>query len=322
MVHPQAWPEDLDVAGKRVVVVGSGATAVTLVPALAKLGAQPVMLQRSPTYIVALPSTDKLADRLRPHLPARLLYTLARWRNILLTIFLFRVARGRPEQTKAKIMGAIQKYLGPDYDVATHFSPRYKPWDQRVCLVPDGDLFRAIKGGKAEIVTDEIERFTGDGVALKSGRTLPADIIVTATGLRLKLLGGMQVAVDGMPVDFGKTLSYRGLMYGGVPNLATSLGYTNASWTLKSELTCVYVCRVLNYMKRHGYAACTPRPDPEAGALPLLDFTSGYVQRSIEMLPKQGTKRPWRIYQNYILDLISYRLSPLVDGTLEFSRKG
>ncbi len=321
VVHPQAWPEHIDVAGKRVVVIGSGATAVTLVPALAKLGAQATMLQRSPTYVVSLPSTDRLAERLRPHLPPGLHYKLVRWRNILLGIFLFKMARSRPAQTKAKIQGAIQKYLGPDYDVATHFSPSYNPWDQRLCLVPDGDLFRALKAGKAEIVTDRIDHFTETGLALTSGRTLDADIVVTATGLQLKLLGGMKIAVDGTPVDFGKTMSYRGLMYSGVPNLATSFGYTNASWTLKSELTCVYVCRILNYMTRHRYASVTPNPDAAIASQPLLDFSSGYVQRSLDQLPRQGAKRPWRIYQNYLLDLISYRLSPLKDGTLKFSRQ-
>ena len=322
VVHPQAWPEHIDVDGKQVVVIGSGATAVTLVPALAKLGAHAIMLQRSPTYVVSLPSQDRLAERLRPHLPPWLHYKLVRWRNILLGIVLFKMARSRPEQTRAKIKGAIQKYLGPDYDVATHFSPTYNPWDQRLCLVPDGDLFRALKAGTAEIVTDKIDRFTETGVALASGRTLEADIVVTATGLQLKLLGGMKIAVDGKPVDFGKTLSYRGLMYSGVPNFATSFGYTNASWTLKSELTCVYVCRILNYMTRKHYAVVTPQPDPAIASQPLLDFSSGYVQRSLDQLPRQGSKRPWRIYQNYLLDLISYRLSPLRDGTLKFGRQG
>ena len=321
VLHPQAWPEHIDVGGKRVVVIGSGATAMTLVPALTRLGAQVTMLQRSPTYVVALPSHDPIADRLRPHLPPRLLSKLVRWKNILLSIFLFRMARRKPDETKAKIMGAIQKYLGPDYDVQTHFNPTYKPWDQRLCLVPDGDLFRAIKAKQAEIVTDHIERFTEHGLLLRSGRTLDADVIVTATGLRMKLLGGMQVTVDGKPIDFGQTLSYRGLMYSGVPNLATSFGYTNASWTLKSELTCIYVCRLLRTMDRRGFTSCTPLPDPAIGSLPLLEFSSGYVQRGAGLFPSQGDRRPWRIYQNYLLDLISYRLSPLYDGSLKFARK-
>ncbi len=321
VLHPQAWPDRLEVDGKRVVVIGSGATAMTLVPALTKLGARVTMLQRSPTYVVALPSTDPIADRLRPYMPPRALARLIRWKNILLSIVLFRMARRKPDETKAKIMGAIQKYLGPDYDVQTHFNPTYKPWDQRLCLVPDGDLFRAIRAGQAEIVTDAIEEFTERGVLLRSGRTLDADVVVTATGLRMQLFGGMQVAVDGQAVDFGQTLSYRGVMFSGVPNLVTAFGYTNASWTLKSELTCLYVCRLLRTMDRRGFSSCTPRPDPAIGAEPLLEFSSGYVQRGLGLFPSQGNKRPWRIYQNYLLDLINYRFAPLYDGSLKFSRK-
>ena len=322
VVHPQEWPPDLDHAGKRVVVIGSGATAVTLVPALAKTAAHVTMLQRSPSYIVSLPSEDPVANRLRAKLSPKLAYSMIRWRNILLGLFFYVRMRRKPEEAKARIIGMARRQLGTDYDVATHFTPRYNPWDQRLCLVPDGDLFRALRSGRAEIATDAIERFTPSGILLCSGRTLEADIIVTATGLRLQLLGGMQVSVDGVQIDFAKTMAYRGLMYSNVPNLATSFGYTNASWTLKCDLTCKYVCRLLNYMDTHGYASCVPRRG--GGSIteqPLLDFTSGYVQRDIGMFPRQGSKRPWRVHQNYVLDRMSFRLAKFNDGIMEFTRR-
>ncbi|SIQ38491.1 MULTISPECIES: flavin-containing monooxygenase [Acidiphilium] len=321
IVHPQSWPADLDYVGKRIVVIGSGATAVTLVPELAKTAAHVTMLQRSPTYIVSRPSEDAFANRMRRRLPAQLAYGVTRWRNVLLGMFFYNLARRKPERVKAGIIGLARQALGPDYDVATHFTPRYKPWDQRLCLVPDGDLFTALKSGAASIVTDQIERFTSTGIALRSGATLAADIIVAATGLKLKLLGGLDVMVDGKTVDFAKTLSYKGMMISNVPNFAVSFGYTNASWTLKSDLTAAYVCRLLNHMKRHNYTKCTPlRNDPSVTEEPFLDFTSGYVQRAIALFPRQGSKKPWRLYQNYVRDLLMMRWGKLADGTMAFTR--
>jgi monooxygenase len=321
LVHPQAWPEDLDYAGKRVVVIGSGATAVTLVPAMAKTAAHVTMLQRTPTYVVSLPAEDALANRLRERLPGKVAYGLVRWRNVLLTMLFYNLARKRPKPTARRIIKLAQAALGPDYDVASHFTPPYDPWDQRLCLVPDADLFRALKGGKAEVVTDHIESFTPTGLRLKSGRTLEADIVVSATGLRLQLLGGMEMAVDGTPVKLAERLAYKGAMYSDVPNLASAFGYTNASWTLKCDLTCDYVCRLLNHMRAHDYAWAVPRQrDPAMGAEPILSFTSGYVQRAIHDFPKQGERAPWRLRQNYVLDMADLRFKPLDDGALEFHR--
>ncbi len=321
VVHPQQWPEGLDYAGKRVVVIGSGATAVTLVPAMAERAAHVTMLQRSPTYVVAQPSEDVAARWLRRLLPARLAARAARWRSVLVNMGFYQIARRWPAATRRAIMGMAQRALGPGYNVGTHFAPRYNPWDQRLCLAPDGDLFAAIRSGRASVVTDEIERFTERGIRLRSGAELEADIVVTATGLVLKLMGGMALVVDGAPVELARTLSYRGMMYSDLPNLASAFGYTNASWTLKCELTAAYVCRLLNYMERRGYVSCVPRRrDPTLAERPVLSFTSGYVQRALPTLPRQGSRPPWRLYQNYLLDLISLRLSPLDDGTLEFTR--
>ena len=323
IVHPQKWPEDLDYTGKRVVVIGSGATAVTLVPAMAEQAAHVTMLQRSPTYIVAGPSEDAIANWLHRHVPAGLAYRLARWKAILFDIYFYNLARRRPAFTKQGILQLVRQELGPDYDVDTHFSPRYNPWDQRLCLVPDSDLFAAIRSGKVSMVTDHIATFTETGIQLRSGQELAADIIVTATGLSLKLMSGVQLVVDGVPVDLARTLSYKGMMYSDIPNLASVLGYVNASWTLRSEITTNYVCRLLNYMDRHGYAQCTPRrPDGSIGDKPVLDLTSGYIQRALDTLPRQGSSRPWRIYQNYARDLLSMRLSRVNDGTMEFRRRG
>jgi len=319
-VHPQQWPEDLDYAGKRVVVIGSGATAVTLVPAMTDKAAHVTMLQRSPTYVVTRPSEDAIANWLHRRLPGRLGHALSRWKNILLQMYFYGVARLKPDATKKSILKFAQLQLGPDYDVAKHFNPRYNPWDQRLCLVPDGDLFAAIRAGKASVVTDEIETFTEGGIRLRSGTELEADIVVTATGLKMRLMGGMQVFVDGVPVDFAKTMTYKGMMSSDVPNLASALGYTNASWTLKCDLTSEYVCRLLNFMDHHGYASCTPRRrDPSITEEPALSFTSGYVQRALPHLPRQGSKKPWRLNQNYALDLMAMRFCKLDDGTLEFT---
>ena len=322
IVHPQFWPEDLDYAGKRVVVIGSGATAVTLVPEMAKAAAHVTMLQRSPTYMASRPAEDALANSLRRRLPAKLAYDLIRARNVLFGMWFFRLARRKPEQVKSRLLDLVRQQLPAGYDVETHFTPKYNPWDQRLCLVPDNDMFEAIKAGTASVITDHIERFTPEGLRLKSGRTLEADVIVTATGLKLELLGGMQVEVDGAPVDFAKTFSYKGMMYSGVPNMASSFGYTNASWTLKCDLTCEYVCRLINHMDRKGYAACTPVLDGEVEAEPWLDFSSGYVQRSVHLFPRQAKQPPWRQHQNYALDLMALRFGKVEDGAMRFTRRG
>jgi cation diffusion facilitator CzcD-associated flavoprotein CzcO len=320
ILHPQHWPETLDYAGKRVVVIGSGATAVTLVPEMARTAGHVTMLQRSPTYVVSRPAEDRFANWLREHLPARLAYQIVRWRNVLFGMYFFNLARKKPAAVKARIIQMVRDQLGPDYDVETHFTPRYNPWDQRLCLVPDADLFQAIKAGSASIVTDQIETFTETGVRLKSGRELAADIIVTATGLNLKVMNGVELTVDGRRVDPANVLSYKGMMYEGVPNLASAFGYTNASWTLKCDLTCEYVTRLLNHMKATGTRQVTPvNADPTITPEPWLDFTSGYVQRAIGKFPKQGSKAPWKLHQNYALDLMNLRYAKIEDGVLQFS---
>ncbi len=321
IVHPQKWPQDLDYTGKRVVVIGSGATAVTLVPAMTDKAAHVVMLQRSPTYVLALPAKDMLAERLRGKVPARLAYMIVRWKNVLVAMYLYQQSRKNPEKIKKWILELAKKALGSDYDVARHFTPRYNPWDQRLCFVPDEDLFRAIKSGKASVVTDEIATFIEKGLKLKSGEELPADIIVTATGLKVQLMGGMEVWVDGKQIQFPQTLAYKGMMYSDVPNLISTFGYTNASWTLKADLTAEYTCRLLKHMQAGHYDVCTPRKkDADIHEEPAIDFSSGYIQRAMDVLPKQGSKRPWRLHQNYALDLLEFRYSNVDDGIMEFSR--
>jgi cation diffusion facilitator CzcD-associated flavoprotein CzcO len=320
IVHPQKWPEGLVYAGKRVVVIGSGATAVTLVPEMAKTASHVTMLQRSPTYVVARPAEDALANRLRRTLSARLAYHIIRWRNVLLSMYFFQLCRRKPDRAKQLILGGVKMALGPEYDVGKHFTPRYNPWDQRLCLVPDGDLFKAIRDKRAAVVTNEIDTFTKGGIKLKDGSELEADIIVTATGLNLQVLGGLEVSVDGRAVDFARTLTYKGMMYSDIPNMAAAFGYTNASWTLKCDLTCEYACRLINNMDRNGYKQCMPHNvDPDVTELPSLDFSSGYVQRSIAKLPKQGSKRPWRLYQNYALDIVTLRYGKIDDGVMQYS---
>jgi cation diffusion facilitator CzcD-associated flavoprotein CzcO len=320
IVHPQKWTADIDYAGKRVVVIGSGATAVTLVPEMAKTAAQVTMLQRSPTYVVARPAEDGMANWLRRHFPAMFAYGITRWKRVLLQQYFFNLCRRRPAYAKKLILGGVRAYLGPDYDVDRHFTPRYNPWEQRMCLVPDADLFTAIRSGKASVVTDQIETFTEKGLQLKSGAELDADLIVTATGLDLEILSGVQIKVDGKVVDPAKTYNYKGLMYSGVPNLASSFGYTNASWTLKCDLSCEYVCRLLNHMKKHGYAQCTPRlNDATVTAEPWVDFSSGYIQRTMHLFPKQGSKAPWKLRQNYARDIMTLRFGRIDDGVMEFT---
>jgi monooxygenase len=323
LVHPQHWPQDLDYAGKRVVIVGSGATAVTLVPEMAKTAGQVIMLQRSPSYVISLPSADKLANGLRRLLPSKLAYALVRWRNVIWQQWVFRFARARPERMKKKLLDMVRENLGPDYDVDTHFTPSYNPWEQRLCLVPDADLFAAIRSGNTSVVTDHIDTFTESGILLKSGKSLDADIIVTATGLNLLFAGGLDITVDGRKVDFSKTFGYKGAMLSGVPNFANSFGYTNASWTLKSDLIGEYVCRLLNHMKATGTAIATPvLDDPEVLPEPWIDFSSGYFQRGLPTFPKQGSKLPWKLHQNYARDIHLFRHAPIDDGTMVFSKAG
>jgi len=318
-VHPQHWPEGLDYRGKRVVVIGSGATAMTLVPNLAREAQEVVMLQRSPTYVVSRPAQDRLANRLRRYLPAMLAYQLIRWRNVLLQMFYFNLARLRPEKFKERLLDMLRKELG-DAEVEKHFTPNYRPWQQRLCLVPDSDLFQVLRSGKARMVTGQIDSFTPEGIRLQSGEQLAADIIVSATGLKLLLLGGMHLRVDGREVDLADTFGYKGMMFSGVPNLAVAFGYTNASWTLKADLSSEYLCRLLNHMQASHKPIVTPQlDDPHMQPLPWLDFTSGYVMRARDRLPRQGTRLPWRLYQNYIKDLLLFRFSKLDDGVLRFS---
>jgi monooxygenase len=322
IIHPQNWGDNVAYANRRVVVIGSGATAVTLVPELAKAAAHVTLLQRSPSYVVAWPDEDVIANALRRVLPAKAACAMARWKNVAGTMYFFGLCRRNPQRAKAMILDGVRAALGPDYDVATHFSPRYNPWDQRLCLAPNGDLFQSIKAGCTTVVTDEIETFTADGVRLRSGSELKADLVVTATGLNLELLGGAELKIDGASADPAATLSYKGALYSDIPNLASVFGYTNASWTLKADLICGFVCRLLNHMERRGYARVTPRNrDPSVQRLPPVDFSSGYFLRAMDKLPRQGQRRPWRIYQNYLQDILALRFASLEDGVLEFAMR-
>ena len=320
-IHPQFWPEKLDYAGKRVVVIGSGATAVTLVPEMAKAAAHVTMLQRSPTYVVSRPAEDGVANWLRAKLPPRLAYGIARWRNVTMQLFFFQLARRWPAMIKKQMVKGVSDALGPDYDVGKHFTPSYNPWDQRVCLVPDADLFEAIKGGGAEVVTDTIDRLVPDGVRLRSGELLKADIIVAATGLKLQLLSGVEFSVDGQVRRLSEALTYKGLMFSDVPNLSYSFGYTNASWTLKADLTAGFVCRLLNHLRASGCQIAVAHRDPGVAEAPFLDFTSGYVQRAAAILPKQGAIKPWKLNQNYALDMAALKLGKLDDGVMQFKAR-
>jgi cation diffusion facilitator CzcD-associated flavoprotein CzcO len=321
LIHPQHWPRDLDYRGRRIVVIGSGATAVTLVPALAEAAAHVTMLQRSPSYILSVPAEDRLAGALRRLLPERAAHQLIRWKNILLTSYFYRLCRRSPERAKQFLRRRLAAELPPDFEIDVHFKPFYEPWDQRLCIVPNADLFRAIREGRVSIVTDQIATFTKQGILLKSGRELPADIIVTATGLKLLAGGGVRLSVDGAAVKAGQSLTYKGLMLSNVPNCASCVGYTNASWTLRAELVCAYVCRLLNHMDRHGYTQCVPRCDAApVDTRPLLGLTSGYVRRGSDQFPRQGPKAPWTLPQNYITDLLSLHFGKLDDGFLVFSR--
>ena len=321
VVHPQKWTDEVDYEGKRIVVIGSGATAVTLIPELAKKAEHVTMLQRSPTYIAAKPNRDAFAAFFEAVLPNRWAYALTRWKNILVSIFLYWFCQTFPNAAKRSFLRETQKQLGPGFDVSTHFKPAYKPWDQRVCLAPDGDFFAALRSGEASVVTDQIERFIKDGVLTQSGDVLPADLIVTATGLDLKFLGGVPFEVDGVPVHFPDCFAYKGMMCSDVPNMTMALGYTNATWTLKADLTAEYVCRLLNHMSDHGYAYCCPRMnDPSIEAGTMLPLTSGYIQRGRHKFPKEASIAPWTLHQNYLLDVMALRYGPVVDEAMEFAR--
>ncbi|HEV2568440.1 NAD(P)/FAD-dependent oxidoreductase [Sphingomonas sp.] len=322
ILHPQHWPEQLDYKGKRVVVIGSGATAVTLVPEMAKDAAHVTMLQRSPTYMVSRPAQDKIANGLRKVLPSKVAYGLTRWKNVLFGMYFYNKTRTNPEGVNQWVLDRVKALLPEGYDMA-HFTPSYNVWDQRLCLVPDDDLFEAIKNGSADVVTGHIDRFTETGIRLTDGRELACDVIVTATGLNLQLLSGVEYTVDGQRIEPSQTMTYKAMMFSGVPNLATSFGYTNASWTLKADLTCMYVCRLINHMDKTGTQIATPvLNDPEVQEEPWLSFTSGYVQRALGHLPKQGSKRPWKVHQNYAKDLLDLKFGKVDDGAMTFRKAG
>jgi monooxygenase len=317
IIHAQQWPEELDYRGKRVVVIGSGATAITLVPTMAKDTASITMLQRSPTYIAHVPSEDPTARKLKKWLPKSLVFRLMRWKKVAFQLYIYRLSRKNPEMLRKFLLGLVRKELGPDYDIGTHFTPHYNPWDQRLCASRDGDLFAAIREGRAEVVTDHIDHFNEQGIALKSGAQLEADIVVMATGLNLKFAGGIAYSIDDKILDFKEHFIYRGMMFSDVPNMAFTVGYTNSSWTLKADLVSAYVCRLLNKMKSTGKDSATPRINGSLEEAPLLDFDAGYVVRSRSEMPKQGDRFPWKMYQNYIKDFISMRLGRLDKNEIE-----
>ena len=321
IVHPQHWPEDYDYTGKRVIVIGSGATAVTLVPAMADKAAHVTMLQRTPSYVVAIPGIDPIAYFLRKHLPSKVVWPIVRWKNVLIQAGFFQLARRRPRFVKGLLRRMAERHLPEGFDVKTHFNPPYNPWDQRICVVPNADLYSVLSDGRASIVTDRIDTFTETGVKLESGKELEADLIVTATGLNLIPIGGIKLTVDGKPVELSKTVGYKGMMFSGIPNAAVALGYTNASWTLKCDLCSEYVCRLVSFMDERGYDIAMPlEPDPSLPREPFIDFNSGYVLRAIESFPKQGPHAPWRLYQNYPRDIRLLKRGPLEDDGIRFSR--
>ncbi len=320
VIHPQHWPEGLDYTGKRVVVIGSGATAVTLVPSMAEEAARVTMLQRSPTYIATLPAVDRLAELLRRFLPERAVYSIVRGKNVGRMLLSYQLSRRAPKLMRRLLRKGVEAQLPEGYDVDTDFEPRYDPWDERLCLVPGGDLFRALRSGKADVVTDRIETFTETGIELESGRELEADVVITATGLKLLIVGGIEASIDGEPIEISQAVGYKGMMFGGIPNFAIALGYTNASWTLKCDLVAEYVCRLLAYMDARGYRVATPRaPDPSQPTEAFIDLKSGYVLRSIDQLPKQGAAHPWRLHQNYPKDIRLLKRGP-VDDEMDFAR--
>jgi len=322
VVHPQAWPEQLEYAGKRVVVIGSGATAMTLVPAMAKQAAHVTMLQRTPTYVASGPDQDKVANLLRKVLPSRTAYAITRKKNVKFQQMIYRRTRTQPEKVKKYLIDKVRQEL-PGVDVDRHFTPPYNPWDQRLCLVPNSDLFEAIRNGSASVVTDHIDSFTSTGIRLASGTELEADVVVTATGLNLVTLGEVAFEVDGEPVDFSQTWTYKGFMYSDVPNLASSFGYINASWTLRADLICEYVCRLVNHLSERGATQCTPRLRPSDRTMsprPWIDgFSAGYMQRTMDRMPKQGDREPWINPQDYSRDRKMFAKDPLDDGVMQFT---
>ena len=326
IVHPQHWPDDLDHAGARVVVIGSGATAMTIVPAMARTAAHVTMVQRSPTYVVNRPSVDRLANGLRRVLPGRLAYAITRRKNTALQQLVYRAARRSPAKVRRRLLDMVGKELGDGYDVATHFTPGYDPWEQRLCLIPDGDLFAAIREGRVDVVTGEIERFTATGVRMATAAEIPADIIVTATGLDLVTLGEVEFSVDGHTVDFADTWTYKGLAYSDVPNLVSTFGYINASWTLRADLTAEYFCRLLNHLRATRTEVFVPRlrpSDRDMAARPWIeDFSAGYIRRALHLMPKQGDREPWINPQNYSHDKRMFRRAPLSDGAMQFLASG
>ena len=321
VVHPQQWPEDLDYRTKKIVVIGSGATAMTLVPAMAETAGHVTMLQRSPTYVVSAPSKDRIAERLRRVFPKALAYRLVRLKNVIVSMVMFKLVRRNPAPAKKRLIGMVRDALGPDYDVEKHFTPRYNVWDQRVCAVPDADLFDAIKSGKVSVVTDHIDTFDRDGIRLRSGARIDADVVVTATGLEMQLMGGAALFLDGSKVELPKTMIYKGMMIGDVPNLSYVIGYNNASWTLKADLSSVHACRILNYMDARGLAIAVPKLDPtEPSDGNFFGLSSGYLDRAQGSVPKQGTRHPWKVHHNYARDYASLKLGRVDDGVLHFSR--
>jgi cyclohexanone monooxygenase len=310
----------LDYSGKRVVVIGSGATAVTLVPEMAKTASHVVMLQRSPSYVISRPAEDKIALALARVLPSTWAYALTRWKNVLLGMYFYGVSKRSPEAVKKYLLGLVSKELGGKAELTQHFSPRYAPWDQRVCAVPDSDLFHQINAGRASVLTDTIERFTSTGIKLASGQEIAADIIITATGLKLNVLGDVALSKDGIPFVAHEAMAYKGMMLSDLPNAVMAFGYVNASWTLKADLTAQYVCRLLNFMDAKGYAYVYPRHDPTIPRRDFMALSSGYVQRASAILPKQGDRQPWRVHQNYLADLIALRWSRLEDGVMTFGK--
>lgn len=318
-IHPQHWPKDLDYTDKSVLIIGSGATAVTLLPAMADKAKHVTMLQRSPSYVASIPQSDPISERLRKFLPEKVVYRMARARNVALQSAFYQLCKRKPKLARNMLLKMVEKQLGKNADMS-HFSPNYNPWDERLCAVPSGDLFKAIRRGKASVVTDHIDTFTANGIKLKSGQELQADIIISATGLSLQLLGGMEVSVDQKPLDVSQSMSYRALMLSNVPNAAMIFGYTNASWTLKSDISSEYLCRLMNHMDKHGYRQVTPRQqDPNVTEAPFLDMQSGYIQRAKALFPKQGNKAPWKTVQNYLFDLTQLRYTKIDDGILEFT---
>jgi cation diffusion facilitator CzcD-associated flavoprotein CzcO len=323
IVHPQAWPEDLDYKDKRVVVIGSGATAVTLIPEMARDTSHITMLQRSPTYMVSMPDVDRIANLLKKLLPEKLAYRIIRWKNIRFQQFVYRQTRKSPDKVRRKLLKLARREVGPDRNFDANFVPRYNPWDQRLCLVPNADFFHSVRDGSASVVTDEIDTFTENGIRLASGEVLEADIIVTATGLDLCVLGDAEFYVDGERIDFSKTWSYKSMMFSDVPNMISTFGYINASWTLKADLTAEFACRIINHMGATGTTVCTPRLRDEDKDMPaddwIKDFSSGYIQRKMHLLPRQGDRAPWTNTQNYVADRVIIREGPIDDGVLTFT---